>query len=121
MDAFVFPSFTDTFGNVVLEAMASGVPAVVASGGRAKFLVQNGKTGYVANNQVEFVRAILDLARDLSRRREMGKHARDSVQRFSWDSVFEQVYSRYDAYFANHQGSENLSRLEITQSDLVRS
>src|SRR5262249_28243966 len=40
MDAFVFPSATDTFGNVVLEAMASGVPPVVSTSGGPKFLVE---------------------------------------------------------------------------------
>ncbi len=43
MDAFVFPSATDTFGNVVLEAMASGVPAIVTREGGPKYLVQPGR------------------------------------------------------------------------------
>jgi glycosyltransferase involved in cell wall biosynthesis len=107
MDAFVFPSSTDTFGNVVLEAMASGVPAIVASGGGPKFLVQNGTTGYVADNHEEFVRAILELNGDSSRRSEMGRHARESVQQLSWDSVFEQVYSRYDSYLANRSSESD--------------
>jgi glycosyltransferase involved in cell wall biosynthesis len=110
MDAFVFPSSTDTFGNVVLEAMASGVPVVVASGGGPKFLVQNGTTGYVADNHEEFVRAILELNGDPSRRSQMAKHARDSVQRLSWDSVFEQVYSRYDSHLASQSSESEVLR-----------
>jgi len=46
MDVFVFPSTTDTFGNVVLEAMASGVPPVVTDRGGPQFLVDQGTTGF---------------------------------------------------------------------------
>jgi phosphatidylinositol alpha 1,6-mannosyltransferase len=45
MDAFIFPSEADTFGNVILEAMASGVPPLVAAGGGPKYLVQSGVNG----------------------------------------------------------------------------
>ena len=48
MDVFAFPSETDTFGNVVLEALSSGVPAVVTTAGGPKFLVESGVTGFVA-------------------------------------------------------------------------
>jgi phosphatidylinositol alpha 1,6-mannosyltransferase len=51
MEIFVFPSHTDTFGTVILEAMASGVPAVVTMGGGPKFLVNSGETGFVAGRQ----------------------------------------------------------------------
>jgi len=46
-DLFVFPSETDTFGLAVLEALSSGVPAVVTAVGGPKYTVQHGKTGYV--------------------------------------------------------------------------
>ena len=48
MDFFVFPSETDTFGLAVLEALASGVPALVSSVGGPKYNVQHCKTGYIA-------------------------------------------------------------------------
>ena len=55
-DIFAFPSQTDTFGNVVLEALASGVPAVVTSGGGPKFIVHDSKTGFVASDRQNFFR-----------------------------------------------------------------
>ncbi|MDQ6677898.1 MAG: glycosyltransferase, partial [Acidobacteriota bacterium] len=55
MDVFAFPSDTDTFGNVVLEALASGAPAVVTAGGGPKFLIEDGVTGFVATGKAAFV------------------------------------------------------------------
>ena len=61
MDALVFPSHTDTFGNVVLEALASGVPAVVTPDGGPKFIVRDGETGFVVPDE-GFASAIAVLA-----------------------------------------------------------
>ena len=52
MDIFAFPSHTDTFGNVILEALASGVPPVVTSSGGPKYLVRHGVTGFIANDGI---------------------------------------------------------------------
>jgi glycosyltransferase involved in cell wall biosynthesis len=46
-DLFVFPSTTDTFGNVIIEALASGLPCVVSDQGGPKDLVEPGVTGYI--------------------------------------------------------------------------
>src|SRR6185437_9431372 len=83
MDAFVFPSETDTFGNVVLEAMASGVPPIVAAGGGPKYLVQSGVNGFQAANPHEIVFAILKLQYDPAWRRELAANARQAVMQFS--------------------------------------
>jgi phosphatidylinositol alpha 1,6-mannosyltransferase len=96
MDAFVFPSQTDTFGNVVLEAMASGVPVVVSNNGGPKFLVESQKNGYVAENFTTFVEAIMDLRSHPSLRERLSEGARASALKRSWDSVFENVYLHYE-------------------------
>src|SRR5262249_20854518 len=101
MDAFVFPSQTDTFGNVVLEALASGVPAVVDSAGGPKFLVEHGSTGFVARDKKDFVNAVLLLHRDEHLRAKMRQNARESAWQRSWDIVFSGVYERYNASFAS--------------------
>jgi glycosyltransferase involved in cell wall biosynthesis len=94
MDVFAFPSETDTFGNVILEAMASGVPPIVAASGGPKYLVQPGVNGLQAVNPREFVSAILGLQRDAELRRQLAANAREAVLAFSWASVFEGVYGQ---------------------------
>ena len=96
MDAFVFPSETDTFGNVILEAMASGVPPIVAAGGGPKYLVQSGVNGLQAANPGEFVTAILKLQQDTAWRARLAANARQAVEAFSWNAVFEGVYRQYE-------------------------
>jgi len=61
MDILVFPSHTDTFGNVVLEALSSGVPAIVTTGGGPKYIVRDQQTGFVAPDS-GFATAISTLA-----------------------------------------------------------
>ncbi|MGA7415735.1 MAG: glycosyltransferase [Bryobacteraceae bacterium] len=95
MDLFVFPSTTDTFGNVILEAMASGVPAVVTSEGGPKFLVQSGVTGYVASDFNSFKRCVKGLLTDLDTHHAMREAARHYACGLSWDGVFEKLFSTY--------------------------
>jgi glycosyltransferase involved in cell wall biosynthesis len=95
MDVFVFPSFTDTFGNVILEAMASGVPAVVTTGGGPKFLVESGVTGFIAADDAAFSASVIHLAEDRDLRDRMGVLARRNALSRSWDLAFEQVYEAY--------------------------
>lgn len=96
MDLFVFPSMTDTFGNVVLEALASGVPAIVTNSGGPKFIVQSGENGHVASSEWEFISFVNNLMTDPERRRAMREAARRYACLQSWDSVFEQVYQAYE-------------------------
>jgi glycosyltransferase involved in cell wall biosynthesis len=98
MDVFVFPSETDTFGNVVLEALASGVPAIVTAEGGPKYLVASGTTGFVASTKEAFIACALELMRDRQLHMRMRLAARESVRQRSWDWVFEeQVYGAYRA------------------------
>ena len=95
MDAFLFPSNTDTFGNVILEAAASGVPSVVTSSGGPKFLVRDGATGYVASDDHQFITRAVAIAQDRTRHASMRAAARDFALTMSWDAVFEKVYDAY--------------------------
>jgi len=101
-DIFVFPSKTDTFGNVVLEALASRVPVVTAGSGGPKFIVEDGSTGFNAESSQQFCESVLRLARDPSLRSRMGAAARKAAERSSWSSVFDFVYSTYAAQLGFH-------------------
>lgn len=95
MDVFVFPSRTDTFGNVVLEAFASHAPAVVTDAGGPRFIVRDGVSGFVAGSHGEFIERTAQLLRDSELRRAMGQAAREQAAGESWDGVFEKVYAGY--------------------------
>lgn len=99
MDAFVFPSHTDTFGNVVLEAMASGVPAIVTPDGGPARIVHDGETGFIRADQ-DFAAAVTRLAADPQECAAMRDRARSYALTASWDAVFESVYGRYESLLA---------------------
>jgi phosphatidylinositol alpha 1,6-mannosyltransferase len=94
MDLFVFPSHTDTFGNVVLEALSSGVPAIVTPDGGPRYILKDGQAGLVVEDQ-NFAQAILKILHNPQRHRLMRSEARADALRTSWDSVFENVYDAY--------------------------
>jgi len=95
MDLFVFPSRTDTYGNVVQEAAASGVPAIVTNEGGPRHLVMHGATGYVAQDETGFVARVVELAYNRERLKGLGKAAREKMAGISWDAAFEKTYAAY--------------------------
>ena len=95
MDLFAFFSETDTFGNVVLEALASGVPAVVTDKGGPKFIVEHERNGFVCSSSEEFTANVLRLISSDSLQRDMAVAARRRAERASWDAVFSSVYEAY--------------------------
>lgn len=96
MDLFVFPSHTDTFGNVVLEALASGVPAIVTPDGGPPTIVRDGVTGRIVPDE-EFATAIAAILADPALHARMRHAARQDALAASWDSVFEGVYAGYES------------------------
>jgi len=97
LDLFVFPSKTDTFGNVVLEALASGVPAVVTASGGPKFIVSDRETGFVAPDDDAFLARTLALASDAGLRRKMAIQARLAAIGTTWENVFAEIEVAYRA------------------------
>lgn len=97
-DIFVFPSTTDTFGNVVIEAQASGLPVIVSDVGGPKELVEDGVNGLVtkAHDVEDVARAITLLASDQKMRTRMGEKARQSVVDRSWPGAFQKFWNTTD-------------------------
>jgi glycosyltransferase involved in cell wall biosynthesis len=94
-DLFVFPSTTDTFGNVVIEAQACGLPVIVSDVGGPRDLVHHGKDGFVtkALDVGELAEAVRRLALDPAMRERMGSAARGRVETRDWSEAFEKFWT----------------------------
>ncbi len=103
-DIFVFPSETETFGSVTLEAMASGLPCVCADATGSRSLVEYGNTGYLAKpgHAREFADHIERLARDLELRQKMGAAARARSLEYSWDESMARIHGYYISLLADN-------------------
>lgn len=104
-DLFVFPSLTDTFGNVMLEAMASGVPAIGFDAPGPRDVIQDGTTGLVvAECTVQALAdAIGELLSDPDRRAAMAAEARNHAERQTWDRINQVVRDAYGEVIARDQ------------------
>jgi glycosyltransferase involved in cell wall biosynthesis/predicted metal-dependent phosphoesterase TrpH len=96
-DIFAFPSATDTFGNVVLEAQASGLPVIVTDSGGPQENLLPDKTGRIvrAGDSEALVEALEFLLSDRGRLKEMGKAARYYVENRSCEHAFDQTWQIY--------------------------
>ena len=88
-DLFLFPSTTDTFGNVILEALASGVPCIVSDQGGPKDLIEHGRTGFITHalDAEDFARRVQQLTDDSNLRHAMSIEAHRAVQNRDWSEA----------------------------------
>jgi glycosyltransferase involved in cell wall biosynthesis len=98
-DIFVFPGANETFGNVALEAMASGLPVVAPRAGGILDQVVDGETGllFEAEDCGAFVMATRWLVHDVRFRRRLGARARSRAQARPWTAVLDTVVGWYEA------------------------
>jgi phosphatidylinositol alpha 1,6-mannosyltransferase len=98
-DIFAFPSTTETFANVVQEAMASGLPCVVVNRGGPPGVIEPGRSGLVAraNDPHHLADCVHQLITDRELRQSMSRAARQRALERSWDSVNAVLLAEYEA------------------------
>ena len=97
-DLFVFPSGTETFGNVLLEAMASGLPCICTDEGGVTDFTEHGKNAYVVpyRDAQALAHAILVAGSFPELREKIRAGALLTARGRSWDSVMERLMQSYD-------------------------
>ena len=97
-DIFLFPSETETFGNVTLEAMSSGLPAVVANATGSNALVTDGLNGYLVTprDSAEFLDRVARLIENTELRGQMGAAARQAAEQYEWSRILDRIASYYE-------------------------
>lgn len=96
-DLFMFPSDSETFGNVTLEAMACGLPAICADATGSRSLVTPGKTGYLldSRNEDAFIAAAEQLIADPALRTQMSANALAHAEQFDWETINSGLLGNY--------------------------
>jgi len=110
-DIFLFPSPTETFGNVVLEALASGLPVIGANAGGVQNLVVDGQTGFLCEpmNSKAFALATTRLLENQSLRDTLSTKARTFAKTLSWDEIFSKLVNSYDEVLRRRKGISNIA------------
>lgn len=108
-DLFAMTSLTETFGNVVLEAMASGLPVAAIRAGGVGETVHAGRTGLLVEPQSPaqaLANILIRMVDDEALRRDMALAARQYALEQSWDAIMENLRGRYEAVVEERRAGE---------------
>lgn len=101
-DIFVFPSRLETFGLVVIEAMAAGLPVVAARVGGVGDMISEGVNGYTfeSGDRAMLLAGVRKIARERNAMRRMGQQARAYAEGQSWETIMDEVIELYAGLIA---------------------
>ena len=112
-DLFMFPSESETFGNVTLEAMASGLPAICADATGSRSIVTHGVNGFLLPTSTET--AFVEHAEKLIRSSELRGRMRDAAlkraEKFDWTTINQGLLTNYHAAISEYAGKHGPARL----------
>jgi glycosyltransferase involved in cell wall biosynthesis len=88
-DVFFFPSVSETFGNVVLEAMASGLPCVIADSGGSKDFIRHGENGFTCApcNAADYLERIHQIIRHPALAGQFAEKGLETSRRYVWENL----------------------------------
>jgi UDP-glucose:(heptosyl)LPS alpha-1,3-glucosyltransferase len=102
-DLFIFPTIYESYGMVISEAMASGLPVITSRAAGAAELIDHGENGWLTDDAWEpdqITAGLRALAADPGLRQRMGAAARSKIEAYTWDRAAEQTMTVYHEVFA---------------------
>jgi len=116
---FLFPSLTETFGNVTAEALASGLAVVAYDYAAARQLVRDGENGLLApfDDGAAFVAAAARLAGDAALLRALQARAPASVDAMDWDRIVQHLVATFERVIRRHGRNDDAQAVAAIAPD----
>lgn len=111
-EVFVFPSVSETYGNVVVEAMASGCPCVIARGGGSQSLVSHEVTGYLCepNDEHDYLARIDEVINDLPKTQQIITAGLAYTKSLDWDVLADTYFTDITDLALSHDTNADLNQ-----------